>query len=216
MPITYKYHTSGGQPQVSCSFLNILSTYCTDTLLKFNIEHLRIIVAQSSHNETAHIMAQPPLMTSATASGSADSDKVTLDVAGRKFITLAATLEESDFLRTLVSEPWRHNRQAEGSYFVDANPDTFGDIIDYLRRGWMPLFWDRETGHDFHRYKKLQLEAGYLGIPRLEHWLSESKFLEAVVITKESPTRSYLRSRKLTFRLALGVSAKVSRKIGGR
>lgn len=128
----------------------------------------------------------PDTLTPASVSpGLANLGKVTLDVGGRKFTTLISTLEESEFLKTLVSDRWGHNRQADGSYFVDANSDIFEDVLEYLRRGWMPLFWDRDTGHDFSRYKKLQQESEYLGISRLERWLKESRFLEAVLIVNK-------------------------------
>lgn len=58
-----------------------------------------------------------------------------LDVGGRKFVTLTSTLEESDFLRSLVSSRWTHNRQFDGRYFVDTDPDVFQHAIEYLRRG---------------------------------------------------------------------------------
>lgn len=125
-------------------------------------------------------MAQASVQDLCASSATSVQGKVTLDVAGRKFITLTSTLEESDFFRALVSEHWKHNRQVDGTYFIDANPDLFQDILEYLRRGWMPLFWDREHGHDLGRYKALQQEAHYFGIPRLERWLKNGSFLKAV------------------------------------
>lgn len=110
-------------------------------------------------------------------------EKVTLDVGGRKFITLTSTLDESRFLSALVSGRWDHNQQEDGSFFIDADPDLFKDILEYLRRLWMPLYWDREKGHDIARYKALLQEAEYYVIPRLSQWLLEQRYLEAIAVT---------------------------------
>lgn len=83
------------------------------------------------------------------------SGEVVLDVGGRKFITLACTLGESDFLSSLVSGRWDHNQQEDGSFFIDANPDLLQYILEYLRRQRMPLCWNREKGHDLAMYKAL-------------------------------------------------------------
>lgn len=127
---------------------------------------------------------------------STKQDKVTLDVGGRKFVTLASTLHESTFFRSLISGRWEHDRQPDGSHFIDADPDLFAHVLEYLRRGRMPLFWDREKGHDFDRYKALSQEADYYGIPRLESWLRTQKFLEAITV-----------GTRVTYRTMIGSSA---------
>lgn len=109
-------------------------------------------------------------------------DKVTLDVGGRKFVTLFSTLAESDFLHSLVSDSWEQNRQPDGSYFIDADPDLFVHILEYLRRGRLPLFWEAGKGHDLAKYRTLRREAAFLGIPRLEQWLASHKYLDTVRI----------------------------------
>lgn len=111
------------------------------------------------------------------------SGKVTLNVGGRKFITFASTLEESGFLSALVSGRWDHNQQADGSFFIDANPDLFQHILEYLRRKFMPLCWDHEKGRDLAMYKALLQEAEYYGIPSLSRWLREGRYMEAVSIS---------------------------------
>lgn len=117
------------------------------------------------------------------ASMSPIAQKVALDVGGRKFITLASTLEESRFLSALVSGRWDHNKQEDGSFFIDADPGLFQYILEYLRRQRMPLFWDRENGHDLGRYKSLLQEAEYFDIPQLSRWLSDQEYMDAVTIT---------------------------------
>lgn len=126
-------------------------------------------------------------------------DRVTLDVGGRKFVTLASTLDESTFLSSIVSERWDHDRQPDGSYFVDANPNLFDHVLDYLRRGCMPLFWDVDKGHDFARYKALRQEADYYGIPRLERWLSEHSFLKAVSVSTRVTNQTLPDNEDVTF-----------------
>lgn len=127
------------------------------------------------------------------------SSKVTLDVGGRKFVTLASTLEESSFLRSMVSGRWDHDRQPDGSYFIDASPDLFEHVLEYLRRGCMPLFWDQDKGHDLTLYKALRQEADYYDIPRLERWLAEQKFLEAVTMSKKVISRTVRDNDEATF-----------------
>lgn len=118
-----------------------------------------------------------------STSDTSESEIVTLDVGGRKFTTFASTLEDSHFLSVLVSERWGHNQQADGSFFIDANPDLFQHILEYLRRQFMPLCWDREKGQDLAMYKVLLQEAEYYGIPELSQWLREGRYMEAVSIS---------------------------------
>lgn len=125
--------------------------------------------------------------------------KVTLDVGGRKFITLASTLQESDFLSALVSGRWDHNRQADGSFFIDTKPDLFQHILEYLRRQSMPLCWDREKGHDLAMYKALLQEAEYYGRPRLSRWLSEGRYMNAVSVTTKITQKPMPDDRTIEF-----------------
>lgn len=60
-------------------------------------------------------------------------DRVSLNVGGRTFETLSTTLQESHLLRGLLSGQGRW-KTADGQIFVDADPDLFEDILDYLRR----------------------------------------------------------------------------------
>jgi hypothetical protein len=58
----------------------------------------------------------------------------------------------------LFSRQWG-DKQDDGSSFVDADADLFKHILRYLRRGVLPVFYD---------------------IERLEKWLSEKKYMEAI------------------------------------
>lgn len=127
------------------------------------------------------------------------SGKVIFDVGGRKFITLVSSLEESDFLSSLVSGRWDHNQQEDGSFFIDADPDLFQYILEYLRRKMMPLCWDREKGHDLPMYKALLQEADYYGIPRLLQWLREGSYTDAVCYTTTITQKRLLNDGKIEF-----------------
>lgn len=49
----------------------------------------------------------------------------------------------------------------------------------------MPLFWTPDNGHDFGRHQALRQKAVYYGIPRLEKWLAEERYLQAVTASKK-------------------------------
>jgi BTB/POZ domain-containing protein KCTD9 len=71
----------------------------------------------------------------------------TIQVSGRRFLTDPATwVGESSFFKALFLEQWGE-LQDDGSYFIDADPDLFEYILHYLRRGVLPVFYDRAKGH---------------------------------------------------------------------
>ncbi|KAI0009248.1 hypothetical protein F4779DRAFT_382995 [Xylariaceae sp. FL0662B] len=116
--------------------------------------------------------------------------KVVLDVGGRRFTTTKDTLGHSTFFLALLSGRLEHSRQADGSYFIDADPERFVDILAFLRRGTMPLYWDAGRGHDYARYHALLEEARFFGLPELENWLASQAYHKAVayqtqVVTKD-------------------------------
>jgi hypothetical protein len=116
---------------------------------------------------------------SVTEPAPTNDQEVRLRVGGRIFTTLKATLLESEFLTIMLSERWNNGNQGE-ALFIDADPDLFEHILNYLRRGVFPLFYDAQKGFDYARYTALLGEARYFGISRLERWISQKKFLEAV------------------------------------
>ena len=105
--------------------------------------------------------------------------KVILQVGEQRFTTTRETLRESTFLATLLSNHW-NSTQEDGSYFIDADPALFAPILQYLRRGIYPVFYDRVRGHDYARYAALLQEARFLGIRDLQTWLQERKYLDVV------------------------------------
>ncbi|KAI1343111.1 hypothetical protein F5Y15DRAFT_277563 [Xylariaceae sp. FL0016] len=137
-----------------------------------------------------------PIMADAATSAASpplgEAKKILLDVGGRKFVTTSDTLGHSTFFLGLLSGRMEHAKQLDGSYFIDADPVRFVDILAFLRRGTMPLYWTVESGHDYARYHRLLDEARFFGLPELENWLASQAYHKAVayhtqVVTKEVP-----------------------------
>ena len=111
------------------------------------------------------------------------SSPITLQIGERRFITTSETLSQgSHFFAALLSGRW-DNSQADGSYFIDADPELFVHILRYLRRGVLPIFYDNTKGHDYALYLALFEEARYFQIPRLEKWLHDKGYLQAIKIS---------------------------------
>jgi hypothetical protein len=108
---------------------------------------------------------------------------IAIQVGERRFRTKTDTLQESGYLRALISPRWDNNKQEDGSYFIDADPELFEHILRYLRRGVLPIFYDKIKGHDHALYLALLEEAKYLQIPRLQKWLEEKRYLKAVTVS---------------------------------
>jgi BTB/POZ domain len=106
----------------------------------------------------------------------------TILIGGCCFITDPSTwVGKSTFFKALFSRQWG-DKQDNGSFFVDADADLFKHILRYLRRGLLPVFYNRVNGHNHVLYSALLEEARFFGIDRPEEWLSEKKYLEAVKI----------------------------------
>jgi len=108
---------------------------------------------------------------------------VNLQVGECRFTTLASTLSDgSSFFASLLSDRWEDSRSNDGSYFVDADPDLFAHILRYLRRGVLPVVYEKSHGFDYAFYRALQEEALYFGIEPLHKWVKEKGYLQAVTI----------------------------------
>jgi len=108
---------------------------------------------------------------------------VNLQVGECRFTTLASTLSDgSSFFTSLLSDRWEDSRSNDGSYFVDADPDLFAHILRYLRRGVLPVVYEKSHGFDYAFYRALQKEALYFGIEPLHKWVKEKGYLQAVTI----------------------------------
>lgn len=107
---------------------------------------------------------------------------VQLNVGGRPFFATRDTLtKRSAYFRSLLSG---HELvgATKGSYFVDADPEYFEYVLQYLRRGVFPIFYDNQKGIDYHLYHALLQEARFFDVPCLRVWLEEQKYLEAIEI----------------------------------
>ncbi|KAL4929917.1 BTB/POZ domain-containing protein [Aspergillus undulatus] len=113
------------------------------------------------------------------------ADIIELQVGERRFITTRQTLVEgSTYFESLLSGRW-NTTQADGSYFVNADPGLFEHILRYLRRpSAPPLFYDIVHGHNFPMYNALLEEAKYFGIDPLIEWLQKRKYIESVQIVR--------------------------------
>src|SRR5271155_3384562 len=119
--------------------------------------------------------------------GPAAERQITLLVGERCFITTRETLvSESGYFASLFSGRWE-NADVDGSYFIDANANVFEHILNYLRRGTFPIFYDKNKGHDYALYFALLQEAKYFQITKLKNWLENEQYLHALK-TKYSVT----------------------------
>lgn len=106
-----------------------------------------------------------------------------LQVGEQRFTISKDTLSGSQMLAAKVSERWSSDKQADGSYFIDANPKIFQYVLDFLRHGVYPLCYDKAKGHDFATYALIQKQADYLGVEKLVTWLRKELYLQAITIT---------------------------------
>ncbi|KAG6000659.1 hypothetical protein E4U21_005262 [Claviceps maximensis] len=110
----------------------------------------------------------------------APETRVKLLVGERVFTTTRQTLiNESIYFSSLLSGRWGKSLD-DGTYFIDADPSLFEHILRYLRHAIFPIFYDQVRGHDIGLYMALLGEADYFGITRLQKWLQDKKYLEAV------------------------------------
>ncbi|KAL1841480.1 hypothetical protein VTJ49DRAFT_7035 [Mycothermus thermophilus] len=126
------------------------------------------------------------VLRTSSAAMAAEDVQVKLRVGDRIFTTMKSSLTgESDFFAALLSGRW-NNTLEDGSYFIDADPNMFEHILNYLRRGVFPLFYDEAKGFDYARYVSLLAEARYFQIRRLENWINNKGFLDAVQVVHTS------------------------------
>lgn len=107
---------------------------------------------------------------------------VTIKTSQRTFITdPEGWLGQSLYFNKLFSGNWG-DKQEDGSYFIETDAQIFEHVLRYLRTGVLPVFYDRLLGHDFSLYQALLEESKYFAIDRLQKWLCERKYLDAVKI----------------------------------
>jgi len=91
------------------------------------------------------------------------SQKIVLDIGGQRFATSKTTLlaaEGSFFHAMLASGKWKPD--ADGTYFIDRNPELFPVILDYLRMGKFSL---KKYGYDVMDDLRAELDFFQITIP---------------------------------------------------
>ncbi|KAL8914393.1 MAG: hypothetical protein Q9172_007091 [Xanthocarpia lactea] len=106
---------------------------------------------------------------------------IILQVGEQRFHVNQDTLSGSEMLAAKVSRRWDSDKQADGSYFVDGDPEVFTHILRFLRLGVYPLCYDNLKGHDYGLYTAIQKQADYLGVEHLVAWLAKKRYLQAIV-----------------------------------
>ncbi|KAL8726740.1 MAG: hypothetical protein Q9166_006535 [cf. Caloplaca sp. 2 TL-2023] len=112
----------------------------------------------------------------------APSELITLQVGEQRFNVTKETLSGSKMLEAKISGRWDSDKQSDGSYFVDADPEIFKPILRFLRHGVYPLYYGNSKGHEFGMYTAIQELATYLIIPKLTEWLSKRQYLRALAV----------------------------------
>ena len=114
---------------------------------------------------------------------------ITLDVGGRLFKVSADVLTaESGLFKRQLSDRFTWVPQADGSYFLDADPEMFEHLLRFMRRpSNFPLFWSKHGGFDYDLYQRLQAEAEYFQVDALYQWLKDKKYKSAVTIYVHAP-----------------------------
>jgi hypothetical protein len=112
------------------------------------------------------------------------TDHIILDVGGRKFRSRKTTLQDVPYFQRLFSGRWTIELLPDGSLPIDADPDVFTTLMEYIRRPSVyPLLWTREKGFDYMAYNKLMAEADYFGLDELKQWIQQRQFMKAVKTT---------------------------------
>ncbi|KAK8156587.1 hypothetical protein IWX90DRAFT_475021 [Phyllosticta citrichinensis] len=125
--------------------------------------------------------APPPATNANTSAAASSATPITLNVGGTPFVVLRDTLSSSLFFQGLLSGRWEHNRLADGSYFVDWEPEVFRHVLKYLRTGHLPSCWKGlQHGFDYEFAEELREAAEFFGVEELREWLQEKRFLEKV------------------------------------
>jgi hypothetical protein len=101
---------------------------------------------------------------------------LTLDIGGRKFKVSRDTLkaESGLFERQLSNRFSTWEPEADGSYFMDADPDLFEHLLRFMRRPEVfPLFYSMTNGFDYDLYNRLEAEALYFQMDTLYTWIKD-------------------------------------------
>lgn len=110
-------------------------------------------------------------------------EPVVLQVGERRFTTTKSTLMDgSTYFASFFSGRWTEKKSDEGSFFIDADGDSFEHILRYLRCRNMPLFWTQSEGFDHQKYTNLEATADFFGVLKLKDWIAKKKYESALTI----------------------------------
>ncbi|KAL8660767.1 MAG: hypothetical protein Q9202_006234 [Teloschistes flavicans] len=138
--------------------------------------------------ESPETIREPPSPSEPSSPPPPSSSKpLVLQVGAERFMTTAATLSRSAMLAAKISDHWNSEKQADGSYFLDADPEIFKYVLRFLRHGVYPLAYDGAKGHDVGLYAAILQLADFLLVEKLASWLKEQRYLKVVQI--ETSTR---------------------------
>lgn len=131
----------------------------------------------SSHN-SGH--ESPSLADGMTEAG----QMVALQVGERTFKTSVQTLcSGSQFFKAMFSGRWSNAKQPDGSYFIDADPESFEHILRYLRQRTMPILLQNGS-HDYGMYKMVLDAARYFQVDQLEKWIVDQEYKKTVKVVR--------------------------------
>jgi len=110
-----------------------------------------------------------------------DTAMIHLKVGHEVFVTTMATLKQSPMLAAKFSERWNASTPSSNgnggppTLFLEADPEVFRYILDFLRHGQTPLLWDVDRGFDLIKYAAIYQMAKYYGIHDLTVWIQQRK-----------------------------------------
>jgi len=122
-----------------------------------------------------------------------DTSIVHLQVGDQVFITTMGVLNTSPVLAAKFSQRWNPyaasistDNAASGEeskpqkLFLDADPDSFRYILDFLRHNQTPLIWDAKQGFDMIKYASVYHMACYYGLNDLARWIRDQKYEDLI------------------------------------
>ena len=120
---------------------------------------------------------------------------VTLNVGGQNFQTTIHTLTK--YPDSMLATMFRHSKNGlspmpktqEGHYFLDADPDFFKVILNWLRLGII-------TTNDSNLYTGVIALADYLGLDQLKNAIEERKKTNAIQERKKQIGQNAQKSRE--------------------
>lgn len=148
----------------------------------------------SSH-QPFHLFTQGSFIQITTmASNTGDMSTVRLQLGDRVFTTTMDTLNASPVLAAKFSQRWNSSTASTSTdmpaarkkrkpqkIFLDANPEIFQYILDFLRQNATPMIWDPQHGFDTNKYAAIYQMARYYGLNELAEWIKQAKYNDITI-----------------------------------